>query len=97
MNAKHTPGPWCTMYDGTVIRGFDGTDVARDVKSRDDARRIVQCVNAHDALAEAAGILQCLVDSPRFAGMTVAAAIAELEYNGISARAALAKTGGDHV
>jgi hypothetical protein len=25
---KHTPGPWCTMYDSMIIRGFDGSDVA---------------------------------------------------------------------
>jgi hypothetical protein len=26
---SHTPGPWCTMYHNTTIRGFDGTDVAQ--------------------------------------------------------------------
>jgi len=27
-NTKHTPGPFCTMYDASVIRGFDCTNVA---------------------------------------------------------------------
>jgi dihydroxyacetone kinase len=53
IGAAHTPTPWCPMYDGTVIRGFDGTNVASDVKSFDDALRICRAVNSHDALVAA--------------------------------------------
>jgi hypothetical protein len=58
---QHTPTPWCTMYSGTVIRGFDGTDVAIGLNRlgpRDNAAHIVRCVNAHDELVAALRMIE---------------------------------------
>lgn len=51
---RFAPVPWGTMYGRGVIRAFDGTDVATVHGSPANAARIVQCVNAHDALVNAA-------------------------------------------
>jgi len=69
----HTPGPWCAMYDGMTIRGFDGSDIATvttpsplqgdEPKRRANARHIVTACNAHaDLLAALQATLDLLTD-----------------------------------
>jgi hypothetical protein len=59
VEASHTPGPW--EVDGETIYGPDGYLIASVIpyypenveKQAANARRIVQCVNAHDELVAA--------------------------------------------
>lgn len=56
-----TPLPWCTMYEGEVIRGFDGADAAvvrtpygyGRMERELNAQYIVHSANAYPKLVEA--------------------------------------------
>ena len=58
METKHTPGPWRVGDAGHTVFGPPRADkpcpeiIAQSLRIA-NARRIVQCVNAHDALVEA--------------------------------------------
>lgn len=71
------------MHASTVIRGFDGSDVAI-VEKADDCRFIVRACNAHDELVAA---LQAIAEAAQY-GIKDADVRAEC---GEIARAALAK------
>ena len=75
-------------HDDMRLRAVQGLDAARAYTSKLERDRT--------ALKIQAQVLYCLATSPRFQTMTVAAALAELEANGMGhdGGAALAKANG---
>lgn len=83
--SKHTPGPW-VANDRTV--SFEGAghrilaECGQSTYVRTDQANARLIAAAPDLLIEAQ-VLRCLATSPRFHGMTVSQALAEMKENGM--------------
>lgn len=106
--SKHTPGPWIVDSDALdscfvrqdVVDAY--SEINKPVASLfcgegQDMQANARLISAAPDLLGEAHVLRCLATSPRFQNMSVARALAELQYNGCGHDngAALAKVTGD--